>query len=41
VGDAPELKEQFYAISNERKIKHPAVEAILEELHTGAFTSEP
>ena len=29
VGDAPELQEQFYAISNERKIKHPAVEAIL------------
>ena len=33
VGDAPELREQFYAISNERKIKHPAVEAILEAQH--------
>ncbi|MRV73103.1 transcriptional activator NhaR [Duganella sp. FT92W] len=32
VGQAPELREQFYAISNERKIKHPAVEAILESL---------
>ena len=29
VGDAQTLHEQFYAISNERKIKHPAVEAIL------------
>jgi len=29
VGEAHELHEQFYAISNERKIKHPAVEAIL------------
>ncbi|MES2257855.1 MAG: transcriptional activator NhaR [Pseudomonadota bacterium] len=37
IGDAPELREQFYAISNERKIKHPAVEAILEALHTGPF----
>ncbi|SFU28426.1 transcriptional activator NhaR [Pseudoduganella namucuonensis] len=33
VGQAPELREQFYAISNERKIKHPAVEAILEGIH--------
>jgi LysR family transcriptional activator of nhaA len=32
VGQASELLEQFYAISNERKIKHPAVEAILESL---------
>jgi LysR family transcriptional activator of nhaA len=37
VGNAPELREQFYAISNERKIKHPAVEAILEALHAGPF----
>jgi LysR family transcriptional activator of nhaA len=29
VGEAPELREQFYAISSERKIRHPAVEAIL------------
>ena len=34
VGDAGELREQFYAISNERKIKHPAVEAILAALHS-------
>ena len=31
-GQALELREQFYAISNERKIKHPAGEAILESL---------
>jgi len=33
-GQASELREQFYAISNERKIKHPAVEAILESLQS-------
>jgi LysR family transcriptional activator of nhaA len=27
------VKEQFYAVSNERKIKHPAVEAILSAIH--------
>jgi LysR family transcriptional activator of nhaA len=30
VGMVPQVREQFYAISNERKIKHPAVEAILK-----------
>ncbi|MES2148168.1 MAG: LysR family transcriptional regulator [Pseudomonadota bacterium] len=29
VGPVPQVREHFYAISNERKIKHPAVEAIL------------
>jgi len=37
VGDAPELREQFYAISAERKIKHPAVEAILAAVHKAPF----
>jgi LysR family transcriptional activator of nhaA len=37
VGDAPELREQFYAISSARKIKHPAVEAILSAVHSGPF----
>lgn len=41
VGDAGELREQFYAISNERKIKHPAVEAILTALHGGLFPAVP
>jgi LysR family transcriptional activator of nhaA len=35
VGTVPQVREQFYAISNERKIKHPAVEAILSAVHTG------
>jgi LysR family transcriptional activator of nhaA len=37
VGDAPELREHFYAISSARKIKHPAVEAILSAVHSGPF----
>ncbi len=37
VGDAPELREQFYAISNARKITHPAIEAILSAVHSGPF----
>ncbi len=32
VGELPQVREQFYAISNERKIKHPAVEAILSAI---------
>ena len=37
VGPVPQVREQFYAISNERKIKHPAVEAILSALHQGGL----
>ncbi|MBB3119216.1 transcriptional activator NhaR [Pseudoduganella violacea] len=37
VGNAPELREQFYAISSERRIKHPAVEALLQATHSGLF----
>jgi LysR family transcriptional activator of nhaA len=36
VGDM-QVREQFYVISNERKIKHPAVEAILSEVHGKVF----
>ncbi|ALK95828.1 LysR family transcriptional regulator [Massilia sp. WF1] len=40
VGAVPSVREQFYVISNERKIKHPAVEAILgavqKEISTAA-----
>lgn len=39
VGELREVREQFYAISNERKIKHPAVEAILTARHGVAFAS--
>ena len=37
VGAMPQVREQFYAISNERKIKHPAVEAILTAMHGDVF----
>jgi LysR family transcriptional activator of nhaA len=37
VGQVPEVREQVFAISNERKIKHPAVEAILSSVHEGVF----
>lgn len=33
-----QVREQFYAISNERKIQHPAVEAILSEVHATIFS---
>ncbi|HEX8601393.1 MAG TPA: LysR family transcriptional regulator [Pseudoduganella sp.] len=36
-GAATELREQFYAISSERRIKHPAVEAIMAA-NTALFT---
>ncbi|WP_338770817.1 LysR family transcriptional regulator [Massilia sp. METH4] len=36
-GAATELREQFYAISSERRIRHPAVEAIMAA-NTGLFT---
>lgn len=35
VGEINQVREQFYAISNERKIKHPAVEAIFAVSHAG------
>jgi len=39
VGDAPELREHFYAISNARKITHPAIEAIFSAVHSGLFST--
>jgi len=33
VGELTQVREQYYAISNQRKIKHPAVEAILTAIH--------
>jgi LysR family transcriptional activator of nhaA len=35
VGQVPSVREQFYAISNDRKIKHPAVEAIVAGAQKG------
>ncbi|MGA9522135.1 MAG: LysR family transcriptional regulator [Myxococcaceae bacterium] len=37
IGRAPEIKERFYAISVERKLKHPAVTAIAESARTELF----
>jgi LysR family transcriptional activator of nhaA len=37
VGQVPQVREQVFAISNERKIKHPAVEAILSSVQEGVF----
>ncbi len=37
VGAMSQVREQIYAISNERKIKHPAIEAILNAMHTDVF----
>lgn len=39
VGELAQVREQFYAISNERKIKHPAIEAILSAIHGKMFTA--
>jgi LysR family transcriptional activator of nhaA len=39
VGPVPQVREQFYAISNERKIQHPAVEAILSAVHQGTLSA--
>jgi len=37
VGKVPSVREQFFMISNDRKIKHPAVEAILSAAQKGAL----
>ena len=39
VGPVPQVREQFYAISNERKIRHPAVDAILSAVHHGVLSA--
>ncbi len=38
VGRVDAIKERFYAISYERRIKHPAVSAIAESARTGIFS---
>jgi hypothetical protein len=37
VGQVPSIKQQFYAISVERKIKHPAVAAICAAARSSIF----
>ena len=38
IGRSADIKERFYAISAERRIKHPAVSIITEAARTGLFT---
>jgi LysR family transcriptional regulator, transcriptional activator of nhaA len=38
VGRLEEVRERFYAISVERKLKHPAVVAISEAAHQHLFS---
>lgn len=40
VGEMSKVREQFYAISNERKIKHPAIDAILQAIHGKYISSD-
>jgi LysR family transcriptional activator of nhaA len=39
IGRTEDIKERCYAISAERRIKHPAVSAITESARTELFTS--
>ena len=41
VGRIDDVRERFYAISAERRIKHPAVAAISEQARTRLFTDAP
>ncbi len=38
VGRIPELRERFFAISVERRVKHPAVRELMETARDGLFT---
>jgi LysR family transcriptional activator of nhaA len=40
VGTVAGVKEHYYAISGERKIKHPAVEALLTATRETVFPGE-
>jgi LysR family transcriptional activator of nhaA len=39
IGRTEEVTERFYAISAERRIKHPAVSAITESARSGVFSA--
>ena len=39
IGRSEDIKERFYAISAERRIKHPAVSTITESARNELFTS--
>ena len=39
VGPMPQVREQIFAVSNERKIQHPAIEAILKAMKPGVASA--
>ena len=41
IGRTSELQERYYAISHERRLKHPAVVRIIENARQGLFGGEP
>ena len=41
IGELEAVKERFYAVSPERKIKHPAVACIVEKAKEGIFRRDP
>jgi LysR family transcriptional activator of nhaA len=41
IGNVPEIREQFYAISAERRIKHPAVLAIMDSAQKTLLRGSP
>ena len=40
LGNVPDIREQFYAISIERRLKHPGVLAIVDSAQTKIFYSK-
>ncbi|MCG3135147.1 MAG: hypothetical protein HMLKMBBP_02653 [Planctomycetes bacterium] len=40
-GEAPGLAERFYVITTDRRIRHPAVEALLAGARKGLFGPNP
>ena len=39
LGETEEVREQFFLISAERRLTHPAAQAVSENAHSGVFTS--
>ena len=38
IGQIPDVREQFFAISLEKRVKHPAVAVIVEAAHESLFS---
>jgi LysR family transcriptional activator of nhaA len=39
IGTADEIRERFYAISTERRVRHPAVRIVTEGARRGLFVT--